>query len=191
MHIPYSKTGKQKSRKSLRCFILHVVLIQSRFFFRSPTVFRILDNTRSAVLEVPRSTWSKATSASLVAMNTSAETEKGSILEVPNGAPLRRLATGSTLSVALDAEANITPEDLQRPQDSEKFQDPGPPPNGGLKAWLQVLGSFMLFFNSWVSLPAIEKRDSLPKAALSLVLILPRETLAEGAARPPSAHHKH
>lgn len=25
----------------------------------------------------------------------------------------------------------------------------GPPPNGGLLAWLQVLGSFMLFFNSW------------------------------------------
>lgn len=27
--------------------------------------------------------------------------------------------------------------------------DDGPPPNGGLKAWLQVLGSFFLFFNSW------------------------------------------
>lgn len=119
-------------------------------------------------------------------MNTNAETEKGSILEVPNGASLRRLATGSTLSEALDAEANITPEDLQPPQGSDKFEDPGPPPNGGLKAWLQVLGSFMLFFNSWVSLPAIEKRDSLPKAALSLVLILPRETLAEGAAGPPA-----
>lgn len=25
----------------------------------------------------------------------------------------------------------------------------GPPPNGGLRAWLQVLGAFMLFFNSW------------------------------------------
>ncbi len=24
-----------------------------------------------------------------------------------------------------------------------------PIPNGGLTAWLQVLGSFMLFFNSW------------------------------------------
>lgn len=24
-----------------------------------------------------------------------------------------------------------------------------PPPNGGLNAWLQVLGSFFLFFNSW------------------------------------------
>lgn len=26
---------------------------------------------------------------------------------------------------------------------------PGPPPNGGLQAWLQVLGSWMLFFNTW------------------------------------------
>ncbi|MCJ1473385.1 hypothetical protein MMC13_002036 [Lambiella insularis] len=26
---------------------------------------------------------------------------------------------------------------------------PGPPPNGGLAAWLQVLGSFMLFFNTF------------------------------------------
>lgn len=25
----------------------------------------------------------------------------------------------------------------------------GPPPDGGLQAWLQVLGSFFLFFNSW------------------------------------------
>lgn len=24
-----------------------------------------------------------------------------------------------------------------------------PPPDGGLQAWLQVLGSFFLFFNSW------------------------------------------
>ncbi|KAF2719374.1 MFS general substrate transporter [Polychaeton citri CBS 116435] len=27
--------------------------------------------------------------------------------------------------------------------------NPGPPPNGGLKAWMQVLGAFMLFFNTW------------------------------------------
>ena len=25
----------------------------------------------------------------------------------------------------------------------------GPPPNGGLRAWLIVLGGFMLFFNTW------------------------------------------
>lgn len=26
----------------------------------------------------------------------------------------------------------------------------GPPPNGGLQAWLQVVGSWSLFFNTWV-----------------------------------------
>ena len=26
---------------------------------------------------------------------------------------------------------------------------PPAPPNGGLKAWLQVLGAFLLFFNTW------------------------------------------
>jgi hypothetical protein len=30
-----------------------------------------------------------------------------------------------------------------------KLPDEEPPPNGGLQAWLQVLGSFFLFFNSW------------------------------------------
>ena len=25
----------------------------------------------------------------------------------------------------------------------------GPPPDGGLTAWLQVLGAWMLFFNTW------------------------------------------
>ena len=26
---------------------------------------------------------------------------------------------------------------------------PGPPPNGGLAAWTQVVGGWMLFFNTW------------------------------------------
>ncbi|KXL46368.1 MAG: hypothetical protein FE78DRAFT_89504 [Acidomyces sp. 'richmondensis'] len=30
-----------------------------------------------------------------------------------------------------------------------KHQLGGPPPNGGTQAWLQVLGSWMLFFNTW------------------------------------------
>jgi hypothetical protein len=87
-------------------------------------------------------------------MNNHAEPEKGRTVEVENDTNLERSVTGSTLSEALDAEANITPEDIQPPQGSEKYDDPGPLPNGGTKAWLQVLGSFFLFFNSWVSLPA-------------------------------------
>ena len=82
-------------------------------------------------------------------MNNHAEPEKGNILDDLNGPPLRQIATDSTSGEAFDAEANISPEDQHPPQAAEKFEDPGPPPNGGLKAWLQVLGSFFLFFNSW------------------------------------------
>ncbi|MCJ1247159.1 hypothetical protein MMC30_004371 [Trapelia coarctata] len=32
---------------------------------------------------------------------------------------------------------------------AEKPAGPGPPPNGGLKAWLQVLGGFLLVLNTW------------------------------------------
>jgi hypothetical protein len=32
---------------------------------------------------------------------------------------------------------------------AEKSSAEDPPPDGGLQAWLQVLGSFFLFFNSW------------------------------------------
>ena len=58
-------------------------------------------------------------------------------------------SSGSTLAEALDAEASITRPPPDTAVDSEKGEDPGPPPNGGFQAWLQVLGSFFLFFNSW------------------------------------------
>jgi hypothetical protein len=44
----------------------------------------------------------------------------------------------SVIEVAYDAPANLTPA----------IGDEAPP-NGGLVAWLQVLGAFFLFFNSW------------------------------------------
>jgi hypothetical protein len=40
---------------------------------------------------------------------------------------------------------------LQQPQKPPAGPPGGPPPNGGLTAWLQVLGGFFLFFNTWVS----------------------------------------
>lgn len=43
-----------------------------------------------------------------------------------------------------DAEAGLQ---LQKPPAGPPG---GPPPNGGLTAWLQVLGGFFLFFNTWV-----------------------------------------
>ncbi|KIX04723.1 uncharacterized protein Z518_05593 [Rhinocladiella mackenziei CBS 650.93] len=59
----------------------------------------------------------------------------------------------STLDKALDAEANIShspPEPVNITSSTTNVaDDPGPPPNGGLYAWLQVMGSFFLFFNSW------------------------------------------
>lgn len=50
---------------------------------------------------------------------------------------------------ALDAEANIEHLTTATNTTVERTSDPGPPPNGGFAAWLQVLGSFFLFFNGW------------------------------------------
>jgi hypothetical protein len=35
------------------------------------------------------------------------------------------------------------------PEVSNAPPSPGPIPNGGLQAWLQVLGAWILFFNTW------------------------------------------
>jgi hypothetical protein len=43
-----------------------------------------------------------------------------------------------------DAETGVQ---LQKPAGAPPG---GPPPNGGTTAWLQVLGGFFLFFNTWV-----------------------------------------
>lgn len=64
-------------------------------------------------------------------------------------APLQPISTGSTLEEALDAAANVDIPQTAFPNASEKPSDLGPPPNGGFHAWLQVAGSFFLFFNSW------------------------------------------
>ena len=55
----------------------------------------------------------------------------------------------SAVEDALDAEANVSPAEPVEPQKEVNSDDPGPPPNGGVKAWLQVAGSFFLFFNCW------------------------------------------
>ena len=57
----------------------------------------------------------------------------------------------STVDEAIDAEAGFTSDSPRSvvAVKSEDDDDPGPPPNGGAKAWLQVLGSFFLFFNCW------------------------------------------
>jgi hypothetical protein len=67
-----------------------------------------------------------------------------------HGFPASRVVSReSAINEALDAEANIEPPTTATDLTTEKTSDPGPPPNGGLAAWLQVLGSFFLFFNGW------------------------------------------
>ncbi|KAI6891234.1 hypothetical protein KC318_g13913, partial [Hortaea werneckii] len=50
-------------------------------------------------------------------------------------------------------EEKETPPAEAAPEPNAKPPQPGPPggppPNGGLTAWLQVVGSWMLFFNTW------------------------------------------
>ena len=45
-------------------------------------------------------------------------------------------------------------EEKQKPP----VASPGPPPNGGTAAWLQVLGGWMLFFNTWGILKSVSAR---------------------------------
>jgi hypothetical protein len=44
-------------------------------------------------------------------------------------------------------------------------------PNGGFKAWLQVLGSFLLFFNSWFVFPYITWRSHVSTVLISFCSI--------------------
>ena len=82
-------------------------------------------------------------------MGRSEEVEKRDADDDAHDLPTSRVVSReSTMDEALDAEANIeaiTATDSK----TEKTSDPGPPPNGGFAAWLQVAGSFFLFFNAW------------------------------------------
>ncbi|KAK5208754.1 hypothetical protein LTR72_001318 [Exophiala xenobiotica] len=50
-------------------------------------------------------------------------------------------SNGSIVNIAIEAPANLTPA-----------KGDEPPPNGGWLAWMQVLGAFFLYFNSWGTL---------------------------------------
>ena len=56
-------------------------------------------------------------------------------------------ATEQTLNATTDDEKHDVEAPSQEPQ--KPAGGPPPPPNGGLVAWLHVLGGFMLFFNTW------------------------------------------
>lgn len=44
---------------------------------------------------------------------------------------------------------DVSEEKADAPPAPPPNAGPGPVPNGGLVAWSQVLGSWMLFFNTW------------------------------------------
>lgn len=79
----------------------------------------------------------------------SSPTDPEKLLEPPLPHLTPVYSSGSTIGDALDAEANLPPAGAAPSTDAEKSDELGPPPDGGWQAWLQVLGSFFLFFNSW------------------------------------------
>lgn len=66
-------------------------------------------------------------------------------------------------ATALEDKSVKTEVDTPRSSTAESYQKIDPPPNGGLLAWLQVLGSFFLYFNCWyVAIQAQSRIDPAP-----------------------------
>ncbi|GFF58033.1 probable transporter MCH4 [Aspergillus udagawae] len=57
-------------------------------------------------------------------------------------------ATPDNLSEGSSPPSTLPVEETQV-EKAQETQTPPPPPNGGWMAWLQVVGAFFLFFNSW------------------------------------------
>ncbi|KAK4237898.1 riboflavin transporter MCH5 [Achaetomium macrosporum] len=64
-----------------------------------------------------------------------------------------RMSQEETAPAHHDSSNGVKQSDLEKPAPAEPpappSTSPGPPPNGGLVAWLQVVGGFVLFFNTW------------------------------------------
>jgi hypothetical protein len=60
---------------------------------------------------------------------------------------VEKLEEGNGDAVSKDLEVEPVAASIPPPPPSN------PPPNGGIKAWLQVLGSWMLIFNTWGNPP--------------------------------------
>lgn len=57
---------------------------------------------------------------------------------------------GDAASGSASVDTMVEPEAVVvKQQMASKQEQPEPPPNGGFFAWLQVAGSFFLFFNCW------------------------------------------
>jgi hypothetical protein len=69
----------------------------------------------------------------------------------PNETILASNTTGDPEATSSSTAVSVQTPDF-RVQNEEKEKQPSPAdpiPNGGFKAWLQVFGAFLLFFNSW------------------------------------------
>ena len=65
---------------------------------------------------------------------------------------LNDISSLPTLSTAPTQDTHDEAPVLPQPDGEKQRYDragPGPPPNGGRRAWLQVLGAFFLNFNTW------------------------------------------
>ncbi|KAI1614739.1 major facilitator superfamily domain-containing protein [Exophiala viscosa] len=76
--------------------------------------------------------------------------------KTPPGNPPNPAVTGEAGST--DYQGHVASEEQAVAIETQKevkeppqptYNNPGPPPNGGLQAWLHVAGGFMLFFNTW------------------------------------------
>jgi MFS family permease len=79
------------------------------------------------------------------------EIEQGVMLARESGSSSERTWNHESILLA-SQEKPITPQ--AQPEDEAPANEANnnvnaPPPNGGLQAWLHVLGSFVLFFNTW------------------------------------------
>jgi hypothetical protein len=89
-------------------------------------------------------------------MEAAEDLEKWDIENGARGFPASEVISKElVMDEALNAEANMELPTTATVSTTEKTSEPGPPPNGGFAAWLQVSGSFFLFFNGWVSIKSI------------------------------------
>ena len=77
--------------------------------------------------------------------------EQETHVEKLDGAVASTPASSATTVNAREEEQPPTPksEKAEAAPAAEQPTGPGPPPDGGTKAWLQVVGGFLLVLNTW------------------------------------------
>lgn len=75
------------------------------------------------------------------------EEEKELELNSPDGS--MRSAVGHPVEAGIQAEEGFDGGELEKKATKFSVNNVSSIPNGGLRAWLQVLGVFFIFFNTW------------------------------------------